>query len=138
MDEYERAAASKAKSGHLEKRLYPHVQWGVWNLAHFLAHFLELNELFQRTLCHPSHTNSNAHVSPVGSKVMRCARAIHCEYVHIVIVITLTQTPPPFLVLEPDPQKIGKEMESGKWSGVEVLHCGMLGGLLIAEPSVVS
>ena len=29
-------------------------------------------------------TNSNAHVSPVGSKVMRCARGIHCEYVHLV------------------------------------------------------
>ena len=44
------------------------------------------------TLCHtycctwptvtkalPMPTNSNAHVSPVGSKVMRCTRGIHCE-----------------------------------------------------------
>ena len=46
-DEYERAAASKGKSGHLEKQPYPHILWGVWNLAHFLG----LNELF-----HPSHT----------------------------------------------------------------------------------
>ena len=29
-------------------------------------------------------TNSNAHVSPVGSKVMRCVRGIQCEYVHLV------------------------------------------------------
>ena len=51
-------------------------------------------------LCHPSHTycctwptvtkalamptNSNAHVLPVGSKVMRCSRGVHCEYVHLV------------------------------------------------------
>ena len=41
IDEYERAAASKAKNGHLEKRPYSRVQRGVQNLAHFL-------ELFQR------------------------------------------------------------------------------------------
>ena len=29
-------------------------------------------------------TNSNAHVSPVGSKVIGCARGIHCEYIHLV------------------------------------------------------
>ena len=29
-------------------------------------------------------TNSNAHVSPVGSKVMRCTQGIHCEYVPLV------------------------------------------------------
>ena len=72
-----RAAAGETKNGRLEKRLYPCVRWGVQNLAHFL-------ELFQYTLCHPSHsllpwltdpnacatpTNSTAHVSPVSSKV---------------------------------------------------------------------
>ena len=48
INEYERAAASKAKNGHLKKQSYPHVWWGVQNLTHFL-------ELFQHTLCHPSH-----------------------------------------------------------------------------------
>ena len=48
IDEYERAVASKAKNGHLKKQSYPHVWWGVQNLTHFL-------ELFQHTLCHPSH-----------------------------------------------------------------------------------
>ena len=96
MDEYERAAACEAKSGRLEKRPYPHVRWGVWNLTHFLG----LHELFQRALCHPSHTlsrtwptvtkalatptNSNACMSPVGSKVMRCMWGMHCKYVHLV------------------------------------------------------
>ena len=32
-------------------------------------------------------TNSNAHVSPVGSKVMRCMRGIHYEYIHLVLLL---------------------------------------------------
>ena len=28
-------------------------------------------------------TNSNAHVSPNGSKIMRCTQGIHCKYVHL-------------------------------------------------------
>ena len=78
IDEHERAAASKAKNGHLKKRPYLRIRWGVRNLSHFL-------ELFQHMLCHfltlcctqltilkahATPTNSNAHVSPVSSKVI--------------------------------------------------------------------
>ena len=39
--------------------------------------------------------NSNVHVLPVGSKVMRCAQGIHCEYVHLRSMNMLNPHAPP-------------------------------------------
>ena len=48
-------------------------------------------------------TNSNAHVSPVGSKVMRCTQGIHCGYVYLVLhsggVATLPKNTLPYIFL---------------------------------------
>ena len=58
--------------------------WGSMN--YFSVRFailLTLGHTYCCTWPTATPTNSNAHVSPVGSKVTRCARGIHCENVHL-------------------------------------------------------
>ena len=55
-------------------------------------------------------TNSNVHMSPVGSKVMRCAceAYIHCKYVHLVMFLF------PDCSLVPRPRPAFRRLQYGK------------------------
>ena len=135
INEYERAAASKAKNGRLKKRPYPHAHWGIQDLDVFGERvrnksmekksgiqtlLTSWNSFIVRfaillTVCctwltvpkaHATPTNSNAHVSPVSSKVIE----MHMKHtlrictpswylINSSIHITCTESPMPLLDL---------------------------------------
>ena len=90
----ESSAASEAKKGRRKKRPFPHVLWGVRTSLTFWTLYDTFLHMADRPKSHATPTNSNAHVSPVSSKIIEMRGRHTLRKVHLVCTSAIALVQP--------------------------------------------